>query len=144
MRGDVDDPIGAWRAEFPILDRTVYMISNSLGAMPRGAARSLAEYAETWATRGVRAWEARWWEMAGEVGNRVAGIIGAPAGSVSMHDNVTTDIPDALAASRAIKAREVIVDYWPRVGIRVSPHFHNTFEELDQLGACPSNQGTRS
>src|SRR5262249_15020447 len=45
-----------WRGEFPILARTVYMISNSLGAMPRQTARNLAEYAEVWATRGVRGW----------------------------------------------------------------------------------------
>jgi kynureninase len=79
-----------WRDEFPILSQTVYMISNSLGAMPRRTADHLAEYARTWATRGVRAWEERWWEMPIEVGNKIARIIGAPAGSVSMHENVTT------------------------------------------------------
>ena len=73
------DEFERWRDEFPILSRTVYMISNSLGAMPRQAARDLAEYAETWATRGVRAWEERWWEMPLEIGNKIAWIIGAPA-----------------------------------------------------------------
>jgi kynureninase len=80
----------SWRSEFPILETTTYMISNSLGAMPRGAAEGLAEYARTWATRGVRAWEERWWELALDVGNRVGRVINAPAGSVSMHPNVTT------------------------------------------------------
>jgi kynureninase len=83
-------PLSDWRSEFPILDRSVYLISNSLGAMPRGATEALALYAETWATRGVRAWEERWWEMGLEVGNKVARIIGAPPGSVSMHENVTS------------------------------------------------------
>ena len=85
------------------------MISNSLGAMPRAAARSLAEYAETWATRGVRAWEERWWEMALEVGNSVAGIIGAPAGSVSMHDNVTAAQMAALSCLKPEGRRRTIV-----------------------------------
>ena len=67
-----------YRDEFPILSSTVYMISNSLGPMPRRTARDLAEYAETWATRGVRAWEERWWEMPAEVGNKIAWTIGAP------------------------------------------------------------------
>ena len=98
-----------WREEFPILGRTTYMISNSLGAMPRGAARSLADYAETWATRGVRAWEDRWWEMALEVGNRVAGVIGAAAGSVSMHDNVTIAQMVALSCLRPQGRRRKIV-----------------------------------
>ena len=94
---DQDDDLLRWRAEFPILERAVYMISNSLGAMPRGVADSLAEYATTWATRGVRAWEERWWEMALEVGDRIAAIIGAPPRSVSMHENVTSAAPIALS-----------------------------------------------
>jgi kynureninase len=98
-----------WRDEFPILSRSVYMISNSLGAMPRDTARHLAEYAETWATRGVRGWEERWWEMPSEIGNKVAGIIGAPAGTVSMHENVTTAHMVALSCLRPTAARKRIV-----------------------------------
>lgn len=82
-------PLASWRAEFPILETTTYLISNSLGAMPRGTASSLAQYAQTWAQRGVRAWEEGWWEMPVTVGDMVAGIIGAPKGSVTMHQNVT-------------------------------------------------------
>ena len=99
----------SWRAEFPILARTVYMISNSLGAMPRRTAADLAEYAEAWATRGVRAWEERWWEMPIEVGNKAARIIGAPAGSVSMHENVTTAHMAALSALRPESRRRRLV-----------------------------------
>ena len=98
-----------WRAEFPILSRTVYMISNSLGAMPRRTADDLAEYANTWATRGVRGWEDRWWEMPAEVGNKLARIIGAPAGTVSMHENVTTAHMVALSCLRPSGSRTRIV-----------------------------------
>ena len=91
------DELARWRAEFPILERTVYMISNSLGAMPRAAARALGEYAEAWATRGVRAWEERWWMLAREVGDRIGAIIGAPPDSVSMHPNVTSAEMTALS-----------------------------------------------
>lgn len=83
------DPLLRWREEFPILSQTVYMISNSLGAMPRGVYDKLHEYAETWATRGVRAWAEGWWELPVTVGNQIARIIGADPGSVSMHQNVT-------------------------------------------------------
>jgi kynureninase len=98
-----------WRDEFPILARSVYMISNSLGAMPRQTARNLADYAETWATRGVRAWEERWWEMPIEVGDKIARIIGAPQGTVSMHENVTTAQLVALSSLRPSGARKRIV-----------------------------------
>ena len=103
------EDIARWRDEFPILSRTVYMISNSLGAMPRQTARHLAEYAETWATRGVRGWEDRWWEMPVEMGNTVAPILGAPAGTVSMHENVTTAQMVALSCVRPSASRRMIV-----------------------------------
>src|SRR5262245_61365880 len=105
----MDDDLERWRDEFPILSRSVYMISNSLGAMPRQAARHLADYADTWATRGVRAWEERWWDMPVEVGNRVARVVGAAAGSVSMHENVTTAHLVALSMIRPSGARNRIV-----------------------------------
>ncbi len=101
--------LGRWRDEFPILSRSVYMISNSLGAMPRRTAQDLSEYADTWATRGVRGWEERWWEMPLEVGNKVARIIGAPAGTVSMHENVTTAHMVALSCLRPGGKRKRIV-----------------------------------
>ncbi|HZP49441.1 MAG TPA: aminotransferase class V-fold PLP-dependent enzyme [Vicinamibacterales bacterium] len=84
------DGLARYRSEFPILARTTYLISNSLGAMPRGVADALQGYADTWATRGVRAWEERWWMLASEVGDRIAGLLHAPPGSVATHPNVTT------------------------------------------------------
>ena len=78
-----------WRAEFPILGRTTYMISNSLGAMPRGVYDGMRSYADSWAERGVRAWEEGWWDMAVNVGDKIAPLIGAGPGEVSLHQNVT-------------------------------------------------------
>jgi kynureninase len=83
------DPLLKWRSEFPILDRTTYMISNSLGAMPRGVYDEMRAYADSWAERGVRAWEEGWWEMAVGVGDKIAPLIGAGPGEISLHQNVT-------------------------------------------------------
>ena len=85
----VEDALLAWRKEFPILAHTTYMISHSLGAMPRGAEDALREYTNVWATRGIRAWEEGWWEMPLRVGDLVGSIIGAAKGSVAMHQNVS-------------------------------------------------------
>lgn len=87
----------ALRAEFPILQRSTYLISHSLGAMPRGVHDRLKEYADLWATRGIRAWAEGWWTSPVETGNLVARIIGAPAGSVVMHQNVS--VIEGLIAS---------------------------------------------
>ncbi len=51
------DSLIAWRKEFPILEHTTYMISHSLGAMPRGVEDAMREFTGTWASRGIRAWE---------------------------------------------------------------------------------------
>ena len=45
------------------------------------------------------------------------------------------DVPDALAVARTLKARDFIVDYRPPVGVRISPHFYNTPEEIDRITA---------
>jgi kynureninase len=86
----MSDALLRYRSEFPILEHTNYLISNSLGAMPRGVYDALKGYADTWATRGVRAWGERWWMLAAQVGDELGALMNAPAGSVSTHQNVTT------------------------------------------------------
>jgi kynureninase len=83
------DELLKWRGEFPILERTTYLISNSLGAMPRGVYDEMRVYADLWGSRGVRAWEEGWWEMAVNVGDQIAPLIGAVRGEISLHQNVT-------------------------------------------------------
>jgi kynureninase len=92
----VHDP-GAYRDRFPILAETTYLISHSLGPMPRAARDRLGDYADTWATRGVRAWAEGWWEMPLTVGDQIGRLIGAPPGSTVMHQNVT--IAEAVVLS---------------------------------------------
>lgn len=83
------DELLKYRSEFPILEKTVYLISHSLGAMPRATYDRLQEYADIWATRGVRAWAEGWWDKPVTVGNQIASIIGAEANTVVMHQNVS-------------------------------------------------------
>ncbi len=89
MSETVTDPLLKWRKEFPILAHTTYMVSHSLGAMPRGAAAAAQEFTDIWATRGIRAWEEGWWDMPVTLGNLIADIIGAAQGQVVMHQNVS-------------------------------------------------------
>ena len=83
------DDLLKWRSEFPILEKAVYLISHSLGAMPRATYERLREYADIWASRGVRAWAEGWWDMPVTIGNEVARIIGADPNTVVMHQNVS-------------------------------------------------------
>jgi kynureninase len=81
--------LASWRREFPIVETCTYLVSHSLGAMPRAARDTLLEYADAWDTRGVRAWYEGWWEIGHETGNLLAPILGVQPGTISMHQNVT-------------------------------------------------------
>jgi kynureninase len=105
----MSDPLLRYRAEFPILERATYLVSNSLGAMPRGVPERLAEYCERWATRGVRAWAEGWWEMPVKVGDGIAPLIGAAPGEVAMLPNVTTAQAAVLSSLRYDQGRDTIV-----------------------------------
>jgi len=86
-----------YRSEFPILEHTTYLASHTLGPMPQKAAARLAEFAQMWETRGIRAWAEGWWRSPMEVGDQIGRIVGAPAGSTVMHQNVA--IAEAIALS---------------------------------------------
>jgi kynureninase len=103
------DQLLRFRSEFPILETTTYLISNSLGAMPRGTRDNLNRYADEWATRGVRSWAEGWWDLPVNVANELAPIIGAPKGSVSMHQNVTIASQVALSCFDFNTSRNKIV-----------------------------------
>jgi kynureninase len=94
----VSDPLLRFRNEFPILATSTYLVSNSLGAMPRTVPDRLAEYTEQWRTRGVRAWAEGWWDLPVTMGSQIAPLIGAPAGDVVMMPTVTHAMSTILSA----------------------------------------------
>ncbi|OFW10454.1 MAG: kynureninase [Acidobacteria bacterium RIFCSPLOWO2_02_FULL_67_36] len=91
------DSLQAWRTEFPIVDTCTYLVSHSLGAMPRRAEQYLRQFADEWSTRGVRAWHEGWWEIGRTTGDLLAPILGVASGTISMHQNVT--VAQAIVAS---------------------------------------------
>jgi kynureninase len=86
-----------YRAEFPVLEHTTYLVSHSLGPMPRGAEERLGEFARMWAERGIRAWAEGWWATPWRVGDQIGRIVGAPPGSTVMQQNVS--IAEAIVLS---------------------------------------------
>ena len=101
--------VSAYRDRFPILAETTYLINHSLAAMPAAAEDRLAEYASVWKTRGIRAWGEGWWDLPLTVGDQVARIVGAPPGTVCMHQNVTVAAAVVLSCFRLRPPRNRIV-----------------------------------
>jgi kynureninase len=103
MGNAVDD----WRAEFPALEKSVYMVSHSLGAMPKKAYEDLRAYADLWVNQGINAWH-EWLPEVDRAAARIARIIGAPAGSMVMATNVS-QIQALVASCLEYKERNKVV-----------------------------------
>jgi kynureninase len=86
-----------YRDRFPILETCTYLINHSLAAMPAAAEDNLREYTRMWRERGIRSWAEGWWEMPVTVGDQLGRILGAPPGSIVMHQNVT--VAEAIVLS---------------------------------------------
>src|SRR5262249_27240833 len=84
-----EDPLLAWRSEFPTVEATLHFISHSLGAMPRAVEEELRRYAQTWKARGIRSWEESWMAVPLELAATFESLLHAAGGTVSLHPNVT-------------------------------------------------------
>lgn len=108
MPGDLHGDLLAARPDFPILERCTYLANHTLGAMHRGTPERLASFTALWATRGVLAWE-DWAPEMGRAADLVAAVIGAPAGSVVLRQNVADALGALLSAVEFGPARDRIV-----------------------------------
>ncbi len=78
------------RDEFPTLQAGAYLMSHSLGPIPRAAADAMKQYLDAWQSHTSEdAWASSWWELSAQVGDRYARIIGADEGTVLPTYNAT-------------------------------------------------------
>ena len=103
------DSLAIWREEFPTVEDCTYLVSHSLGAMPRRTAANLQDYADTWSRRGVRAWHEGWWELGRNTSDLLAPVLGVAPGTITMHQNVTVAMGIIASCFRYDGARRKIV-----------------------------------
>lgn len=104
-----DDPLLRFRERFPITQRTNYLISNSLGAMPHAARAAVGQFLDMWDTRGVRAWAEGWWVLQEQVAAVLERAIGVGPSTVSMHQNIAVALEMILSCFEFTKPRNKIV-----------------------------------
>lgn len=89
------------KALFHLPDGLIYLDGNSLGALPLGVAERVNRViTEEWGNELIRAWNtAGWYVQPRHVGDRIARLIGAEAGSVMVGDTLSLKVYQALAAA---------------------------------------------
>ena len=80
---------GAWRAEFPLLDRCVYFNACSLGPLPRRGRAALAKYAQDWDEQGTPVWYTTWLPLLERFRAKVGELLNAPGGSTAIAPSVS-------------------------------------------------------
>jgi kynureninase len=90
---------------FHLPEGVIYLDGNSLGPLPKGASeRATHVITQEWGGELIRAWNsADWISLPRKVGDRIAPLIGAGAGTIATGDTLSIKVYQALAA--ALKMR---------------------------------------
>ncbi|MCX7350403.1 MAG: kynureninase [Alphaproteobacteria bacterium] len=109
---DAQDPRRHKRAAFSIPEGMIYLDGNSLGVLPVNVPARVAEVArKQWGETLIKSWnEHGWFSMPQRIGDRIARLIGAPAGSVIAGDTISVNLFKLLgAAAKLNPSRRVIL-----------------------------------
>ena len=91
------------RDEFVLPEGVVYLDGNSLGALPRRTAARLAEVAREWGEGLIRSWNsAGWIDLSRRIGDKIATLVGARPGEVSVGDSTSVNLFKVLGAAATL------------------------------------------
>lgn len=100
------------RAQFDLPKGLIYLDGNSLGPLPRSAAARVARtITEEWGKMLITGWnKAGWMEQPTRIGDRIARLIGAEPGHITMGDTLSIKVYQALASALEMRPdRRVIL-----------------------------------
>jgi kynureninase len=109
---DAEDPLRDFRHEFTMTEGVIYLVGNSLGALPRRTPERVRQAVEEeWGGRLVGGWNtAGWYDLPLTVGDRIAPLIGVGPGQVVAGNSTSIAIHQAVAAALKLRpGRRVIV-----------------------------------
>ncbi len=113
-RFDQEDPLAPFREQFVVADPDlIYLDGNSLGRMPKRVVERMRNVVEhEWGERLIRAWNEGWWEAPGRVGEKIAPLLGAAPGQVTVSDQTSVDLFKLAVAALKLRRdrRRIITD----------------------------------
>ncbi|MEV0586839.1 aminotransferase class V-fold PLP-dependent enzyme [Nonomuraea sp. NPDC050310] len=111
---DAADPLRDFREEFVLPEGVVYLVGNSLGALPRRTAERVARTVEQeWGGQQVGGWNsAGWYAQPLTTGDRLAPLIGAGPGQVVVGNTTSIAVYQAVSAALRLRPdrRVIVVD----------------------------------
>jgi kynureninase len=95
---DAADALAPLRDEFLLPERTIYLDGNSLGVLPKATPARIAQVVQhEWGRDLIKSWNtAGWIDLAQRIGDKIAWLIGAGAGEVSVGDSTSVNLYKAL------------------------------------------------
>jgi len=108
---DREDPLASFRDEFHLPEGIIYFNGNSLGAMPREAAKRARQVVEKeWALGLIGSMNtAGWFELPVTLGRKIAALVGANPAEVVVTDSTGIDLYKVLAAALQIQPERRVV-----------------------------------
>lgn len=97
---DATDELAGMRAQF-VLDDTVYLDGNSLGALPRSVPGRVEDVVRRqWGSLRIRSWdESGWWTAPERIGDRIAPLVGAAPGQIVVGDSTSVNVFKAVVGA---------------------------------------------
>jgi kynureninase len=99
----------AWRAEFPITERLVYLNNCSLTPLPRRGRERIERFAREWTEQGGRAWYDHWIDEYEALRRDFARVLGAAPDEVAIEPNVSAGLVSVASTFDYAKRPKVIV-----------------------------------
>lgn len=108
---DRNDPLAVFRDRFSLPEGVIYLDGNSLGALPRGVkARMDDVVSNQWGEGLIRSWNTHdWIDLPGRVGDRIARLVGAVPGTVTVADSTSVNLFKVLSAAVHLRSERRVI-----------------------------------
>jgi kynureninase len=108
---DAADPLARHRDRFALPDGVIYLDGNSLGALPKSVATRMNEVvANQWGEGLIRSWNTHdWIDLPGRLGNRIAQLIGAAPGTVTVADSTSINLFKVLVTALRLRPERRVI-----------------------------------
>jgi kynureninase len=108
---DLNDVLASKKDAFRIPDGVIYLDGNSLGVLPKHVPARLAEVVtQEWGTSLITAWNTHSWiDLPQRTGDRIARLVGAPAGSVVACDSTSVNVFKVLTAALSLRPERRVI-----------------------------------